>query len=224
MRRARYGAAWPGVLQPAALLLGTALALAACYPGEPTDISEFDTVSTLFDRDADWGSYQTYLMPDTIIHLNTDDPNAIDIPRDNDEQTLDSVRVQLTRLGWTEVDWDDAANGAPVEVAILNLASATENTQWWVSYPPGGCWWYPCWGWGWYWPPYVGVTSYDAGTYFMIMADAEGVAAGDSTAAVWGGAINGVLSSSGASNYQRLLGGISQAFRQSPYLRGSTSN
>lgn len=205
---------------PASLLV----MLVACYPGDVTSISELDVVMTRYSSDFNFGQVTRFTMPDTIIHLNTDDPNAIDIPRDNDEETLDSVRVQLTRLGWTEVDWDDAANGAPVDVAILNLASATENTQWWISYPPGGCWYYPCWGWGWYWPPVVGSTSYNAGTYFMVMADAEGVTAGDSTAAVWGGAINGVLSASSGSNYQRLLGGISQAFRQSPYLRGSTSN
>jgi hypothetical protein len=111
-----------------------------------------------------------------------------------------------------------------VDVAILNLATASENTQWWVSYPPGGCWYYPCWGWGWYWPPYVGTTSYDAGTYFMVMADANQITPSDSTQGVWGGVVNGVLTSSAGSDYQRLLNGIDQAFSQSPYLRGSSSN
>jgi len=197
--------------------------LAACYPGDVSSISEFDVVMTKYASDFNFGQVARFTMPDTIIHLNTDDPDAIDIPRDNDEETLDSVRVQLTRLGWTEVDWEDAEAGDPVDVAILNFVTAKENSQWWISYPPGGCWSYPCWGWGWYWPPIIGSTSYDAGTYFMVMADVEGIAAGDSTAAVWGGAINGVLSSSSASNYQRLLNGISQAFTQSQYLKG-TSN
>lgn len=197
--------------------------LVACYPGDVTSITELDVVMTRYSSDYGFGQVTRFTMPDTIIHINTDDPNAIEIPRDNDEQTLDSVRVQLAKLGWEEVDWEDAEAGDPVDVAVLNLASASENTQWWVAYPPGGCWWYPCWGWGWYWPPYVGSTSYDAGTYFIVMADAAGVAAADTTAAVWGAAINGVLSSSGAGNYQRLLSGISQAFTQSPYLTGSSN-
>ncbi len=198
--------------------------LAACYPGDVTSIAELDVVMTRYATDYNFGAVTRFTMPDTIVHINTDDPNAIDIPRANDQQTLDKVRANLAALGWMEVDWDDAEAGDPVDVAVLNLATATENTQWWISYPPGGCWYVPCWGWGWYYPPQVGVTSYDAGTYFMVMADAEGVAASDTTAAVWGGAINGVLSSSGASNYQRLLTGIDQAFTQSAYLRGSSSN
>ncbi|MGD8726657.1 MAG: DUF4136 domain-containing protein [Gemmatimonadales bacterium] len=205
-------------------LTGVLVMLVACYPGDVSSISELDVVMTRYASDFSFGQVARFTMPDTIIHLNTDDPNAIDIPRDNDDDTLDKVRTNLLALGWEEVDWDDAEAGAAVDVAVLNLASATENTQWWASYPPGGCWWYPCWGWGWYWPPTIGVTSYDAGTYFMVMADVDGVAESDTTAAVWGGAVNGVLSSSGASNFQRLLNGIDQAFTQSPYLRGSTGN
>lgn len=204
-------------------LTGVLVMLVACYPGDVSSISEFDVVMTRYATDYNFGQVTTFTMPDTIIHVDTDDPNAIDIPRDNDDETLAKVRENLVALGWSEVDWDDAAGGEAVDVAVLNLVTAKENTQWWVSYPPGGCWYYPCWGWGWGWPPVVGQTSYDAGTYLMVMADAQGVAAGDTTAAVWGGAINGVLSSSSASNYQRLLTGISQAFTQSAYLRGSSN-
>jgi len=198
--------------------------LVACYPGDVNSITELDVVMTRYATDYNFGTVTRFTMPDTIIHINTDDPSAIDIPRDNDDETLAKVRQNLLALGWAEVDWDDAAGGDPVDVAILSLATATENTQWWVSYPPGGCWYYPCWGWGWYWPPVYGSTSYDAGTYFMVMTDATSLAPADTAQGVWGGAVNGVLSSSGASNYQRLLNGIDQAFTQSPYLRGSSSN
>jgi hypothetical protein len=188
-------------------LTGMLVMLVACYPGDVSSIAELDVVMTRYATD-----------------VNTDEPDAILIPRANDQQTLDRVRANLVAQGWTEVDWDDAAGGDPVDVAILNLATASENTQWWVSYPPGGCWYYPCWGWGWYWPPYVGTTSYDAGTYFMVMADANQITPSDSTQGVWGGVVNGVLTSSAGSDYQRLLNGIDQAFSQSPYLRGSSSN
>jgi hypothetical protein len=198
--------------------------LVACYPGDVSSIAELDVVMTRYATDYNFGQVTRFTMPDTIIHVNTDEPDAILIPRANDQQTLDRVRANLVAQGWTEVDWDDAAGGDPVDVAILNLATASENTQWWVSYPPGGCWYYPCWGWGWYWPPYVGTTSYDAGTYFMVMADANQITPSDSTQGVWGGVVNGVLTSSAGSDYQRLLNGIDQAFSQSPYLRGSSSN
>jgi hypothetical protein len=205
-------------------LTGMLVMLVACYPGDVTSIAELDVVMTRYATDYNFGQVTRFTMPDTIIHINTDDPNAIIIPRANDQQTLDRVRANLVAQGWTEVDWEDAAGGDPVDVAILNLATASENTQWWVSYPPGGCWYYPCYGWGWYWPPYVGTTSYDAGTYFMVMADANQITPSDSTQGVWGGVVNGVLTSSSASDYQRLLNGIDQAFSQSPYLGGSSSN
>jgi hypothetical protein len=205
-------------------LTGLLVLVAACYPGDVTSISQLDVVMTRYATEYNFAAVTRFTMPDTIVHLNTDDPDAIDIPRTNDQQTLDRVRANLVALGWAEVDWDDAAAGDPVDVAVLNLVTASENTQWWVSYPPGGCWYYPCWGWGWYWPPVVGSTSYDAGTYFMVMGDVDQIAAADSAQGIWGGAINGVLSSSGSSNYQRLLTGIDQAFTQSAYLRGSSSN
>jgi hypothetical protein len=205
-------------------LTGMLVMLVACYPGDVSSIAELDVVMTRYATDYNFGQVTRFTMPDTIIHVNTDEPDAILIPRANDQQTLDRVRANLVAQGWTEVDWEDAAGGDPVDVAILNLATASENTQWWVSYPPGGCWYYPCYGWGWYWPPYVGTTSYDAGTYFMVMADANQITPSDSTQGVWGGVVNGVLTSSSASDYQRLLNGIDQAFSQSPYLGGSSSN
>ena len=99
-------------------LTGLVVMLVACYPGDVTSISQLDVVMTRFSSDYNFGQVTRFTMPDTIIHINTDDPDAIDIPRDNDQQTLDRVRANLVAQGWAEVDWDDAEGGAAVSSGL----------------------------------------------------------------------------------------------------------
>lgn len=205
------------VLIGAALLLG-----AGCYPGEVTSIDQLDLVATVRNPDFGFGSVGSFYMPDTIVQLNEGEQGAIDIDRSHDDEILAKVRGKLLALGWSELDEGDIDNGLVPDIAVLNLVSASQNTTWWVGYP-GGCW-DPYWCWGWGWPPSVGVSTYSAGTYFVVMGDAAGVTtpgANDDLAGVWGGVMDGVLSSNSASNFTRLLSGIDQMFTQSPYLSGS---
>jgi hypothetical protein len=206
--------------------LGLALVLSvACYPGDPTSISEFDAIATVRNPDFTFSSSLSFYMPDTIVQINEDDPDAIDIDRGSDDDILAKVRQNLLALGWDELTEADVEGGQVPDLAVGNLVVATENTQWWITYPPG-CW-DPYWCWGWYWPPWVGSSSYEAGSYFVVVVDASTVSdpgQDDEFEVAWGGAMNGVLSSNSASNFTRLLDGIDQMFDQSPYLSGSSSN
>ncbi|KPK04892.1 MAG: hypothetical protein AMS20_07940 [Gemmatimonas sp. SG8_28] len=205
------------VLIGAALLVG-----AGCYPGEVTSIGQLDLVATVRDPGYNFANVQTFYMPDTIVQLNEGEQGSIDIDRSSDDEILAQVRDNLLALGWAELDRDDIDAGIVPDLAVLNLVSASENTTWWITYPPG-CW-DPYWCWGWYWPPYVGSTTYRAGTYFVVVGDPAGIAnpgADDDLAGVWGGVMDGVLSSNSSSNFTRLLSGIDQMFEQSPYLSGS---
>ncbi len=205
------------------VLLGAALLVGAgCYPGEVTSIGQLDLVATVRDPNYTFGAVQTFYMPDTIIQINEDQQGAIDIDRSGDDEILTKVRANLLALGWTALSRADVQNGAVPDVAVLNLVSATENTTWWITYPPG-CW-DPYWCWGWYWPPYVGSSTYRAGTYFVVMGDPAGISdpgTDDDLVGVWGGVMDGILASSSSSNFTRLLNGIDQMFDQSPYLGGS---
>ncbi len=204
------------------LLAVALLASAGCYPGEVTSISQLDLVVTVREPGFNFGAVGTFFMPDTIIQLNEDDPNSIEISRENDAEILARVRSNLRSLGWTELTGDQVQGGTLPDLVVGNLVSATRNTTWWVSYPPT-CW-NPYWCWGWYWPPVVGSTTFEAGTYFVMMArveDISGPGEDDEFEAQWGAALDGALSSSSTSNLNRLLAGIDQAFRQSPYLAGS---
>jgi len=204
----------------AALVFGV-----ACYPGDPTSIQELDAVLTVRNPDYAFSAGLSFYLPDTIVQINADDPDAIDISRAFDDEILAAVRQELLDLGWTELSDGDVDGGAVPDLVVGNLVSATENTQWWVS-DPGYCW-DPFWCWGWYWPPVVTVTSYDVGSYFVVMAVAEGLSApglDDELEIAWSGAANGLLASSTQANVDRLLDGIAQMFAQSPYLSGSSSN
>jgi hypothetical protein len=207
-------------------LLALALGMGVgCYPGDPTSISEFDAIATVRSPDYTFSNTLSFYMPDTIVQINEDDPDAIDINRDNDDEILAKVRQNLLALGWDELSDADVEGGQVPDLAVGNLIVATENTQWWITYPPG-CW-DPYWCWGWYWPPWVGSTTYSAGSYFVVVVDASTVSdpgQDDEFEVAWGGAMNGVLSSSEQSNFTRLLDGIDQMFEQSPYLSGSSSN
>jgi hypothetical protein len=199
----------------------TLLAVTACYPGEVTSTSELDLTITVRDTEFDFGAVTTFAMRDTIVQLNEDASDAIDISRDFDADILDKVRANLVALGWTELDAAAIAGGQTPDVGVANLVTASQNTTWWVGGGGGWCWYYPCYpGWGWGWPPYVGASTYSAGTYFLVMLDTESGDVTDPDAdfdGVWGAAMDGLLSST-TSNVTRLLEGIDQAFTQSPYL------
>jgi hypothetical protein len=229
MLKSRYDGAWPVRFKPAVVLLGLALALAACYPGDPTDISEFDTVATLFDSNADWGSFQTYAMPDTVIHLVAEDQDTLPISRGFDEDILDLVRQRIEDYGYA-IEPDPVVN--PPDVIFLVSVTASENWVGWIS----GCWWcywgwWPGWGyyppgwgpgWGWGYPPSGGVAKFDTGTLYVDMVDPKSPfeIAQDSVIPIyWTAAMNGLLGGSAASVASRLNNNIKQAFDQSPYLQ-----
>lgn len=208
------------------VLMGVALALAACYPGTPTDISEYDTVSTLFDGNAAWGSFQTYALPDTIIHVVAEGEDTIPISRAYDEDILTLVRQRIEDYGY---QIEPNPETTPPDVVFLVTAQASEKWFGWIDSGCGGWWgWWPGWGyyppgWGgcWY-PPSAGVVRYQNGTLFVDMVDARSpFQDGDEIRipVYWTAAMNGLLGGSAASVASRLNNNINQAFDQSPYLQ-----
>ena len=104
-----------------ALLWGSAIAVvagAACYPGEIEGVGEVDLVVTAYDPGASFGSFATYVMPDTIIRVDaagTDLPPAPDL----DQQVLDAVATELAALGYVRLAPSSLA--APDVVVVLTV-------------------------------------------------------------------------------------------------------
>jgi hypothetical protein len=193
--------------------------LGSCYPGDQLTVEEADVVVTLYDQSADFASKQTYAMPDSVIHL-VQSGETDDISRAFDDGTLTQVATNMDAMGFTR-----ETDPALADVIVLVAVTAKEEVGF-TGYPWGGYWgWYypypPSFGWG-YYPWYGGggsVYMYRTGTMFMQMIDP---ASADSTLAkvptIWLGALNGIVEGTQAEIQQRIVGGINQAFLQSPYL------
>lgn len=196
-------------------LLVLALLAASCSPGStPSSVTAYDTVVTLFNKNANFSTATTFTLVDTIVHLG--DSTATDISREYDELILTRIRDNLVGAGWTEITNPSSSN--PPNVAVQVAATTVENVL--VSYWPPYWGWYPGWGypgygWGWGW---TSVYQYTTGTLLMAMLDLRDPDMVNETLPVmWLGGLNGVLSSP-ATAQTRIVNGIDQAFEQSPYL------
>ena len=203
----------------AALVCG----VAACYPGGISSVGEADLVLTFFDSTANFSGIGTYVMPDTIVRFD-DEGSTGEANATIDAEILDAVAAELMALGYQRLDENSAT---PPDVVVLLGVNRTDVAYWvpggwwgYWGYYPGWGGWYPGWGpgygpgypWG---PGYGGVRS--TGTLLITMLDGDGTT-GVEIAAIWAGAINGLIQGSDAAISARLRGLISQAFRQSPYL------
>ena len=207
--------------------LGGLLLLPSCYPGGPEDIAELDVVVTHFDENFPFNRNPRYAMPDSVAHIvDPDDPNSIELSRQYDDDILQRIRENLDARGYVQVpDSSVATQGS--DVVIVVSAAGTKNFDvyyydWW------GYWgWYPGWGywpgygggWGYYYPGYSTVVSYETGTLFIDMVDPNNPAMDtEQLPLVWNGTINGVLGASIVTTQGRIEDSIDQAFTQSPYL------
>ena len=205
------------------LLILSSFILYSCYPDYGLTTTDYDTVITLYDKDANFKK-PTYAMPDTVVHLVEEGTPEEDIDRSKDALILSTVVSNMTSLGYERVPVDTTAE-APGYVLLVGVTSAENYGV--VSYPGWGYWG----GWGWYggyYPYYPGwgytyTYSYTTGTIFMTMIDPDKRDDDNLVAAVWGARLNGVISNSSSINVSsRITTRINDAFNQSPYLGAIT--
>ena len=100
-------------LRLAGVVLGLSMVIPACYPGEISSVVQTDLVTTVYDVDAAWGTFQTYAMPDTIIHLtDPDNPeDTLPVSRDCDADILNEVADQMAAIGYTRLAVDTTQVG-----------------------------------------------------------------------------------------------------------------
>ena len=208
------------------VLAGTLLTVSSCYPGDVTSLQQIDIVVTAHDETVNFTSFSTYVLLDSVMHIDLEDNNNDDLlNRDSDALILSQIRSNIEALGYTEEA--NPATTAP-DVFLMVGALAVTNTQAYVSYP-----WYDWYGWypyygccgpgyGYYypWAPTVDVVRYNTGTLVITMIDPtrEGVDP-NTISVIWVGGINGLLEGSAASLATRVTAAINQAFDQSSYLR-----
>jgi hypothetical protein len=195
------------------LIAFTGFLWSGCYPGGADFTEDLDVVYTNHSPQYDFQSKGTYAMPDKIV---------VDVEIENGDTTvqymkdiyagpiLQRIDDNMASLGWTKVD---ISTGPDVLLTPAGISSTTYYYDYWYD------WWYGGWygGWGWYYPPYVTVSSFTTGTLLMTIEDPNVESAIDRSEAVWVAGANGVLT--GYYSVDRVLKGIDQAFKQSPYLK-----
>lgn len=196
--------------------------LYSCYPDYGLSVTDYDTVITLFDSEADFNK-PTYAMPDSVVHFVDEGTSEDDIDRSKDQLILSTVANNMAALGYTRVT--DSTAAAPAFAVLVGVTTSDNYTTVWY---PGWGYWY---GWGW-WGGYPGwgypggsVTySYTTGTIFITMINPDKLNPDTQTyGAVWLARLNGILSNAVNSN-QRITQGINSAYSQSPYLGYKGSN
>jgi hypothetical protein len=211
---------WRSDRRKAGILAGLALALilglAACYPGGPENLGEIGVVLTFKNPQGNFSGLMTYAMEDTVVALvDPDDSNSQPIDPRFNPAILNEIQTQLANAGFSRID--DPDNG-PNKPDVWISVGAVESETWiyYYSWPYYGG--YP--GWGWYYPPYVGGTSFQQGTVMWLMHDlrlVEDPTDPDSEPSLnWVGGLNGAIQNSTTENSIR--NGIKQAFVQSPYI------
>lgn len=195
------------------LTVVSGLALWGCYPDGAEYYEDTDIIFTQYDVDFDFGSRNTYAMPDKIvIDLEIEDGDTTFVYMKDIYATpiLQAIESNMSNYGWTKV----AISASP---DMLLTPAAMKNTT--VFYSYWYDWWYGGWygGWGWYYPPYYSISSYTTGTVVITMADPNVDNAVNQSELSWLVVGNGLVS--GANNVSRVTSGIDQAFEQSPYLK-----
>lgn len=201
--------------------------LNGCYPDKIDYVDEYDLAATVYDEDADFSSFTTFTVADTIIHLTDDGEDDPNFSRENDDYILGLIRDNLSAAGYTEIPDADSLN--PADLVLFVEALSSDYYQYWGYYYD--YWgWYGGWGWGggywggWWgptWPWYPGyVTSYSTGTLMIEMFDSQSYDPEEKTVdGIWMGIVDGILTNNSASTKQRLEKEINQLFIQSEYIQ-----
>ena len=194
-----------------------ALGMAACYPGGPEFIEDYDVVYT-FELDIDKASDVTkkvYFLPDTIIDLS--DPMSSPPPKGDGTAVLNEIALKMNELGYTR---ETDVNKVDQTDYVL-LCSVTRSNNYYYNWWYGWGYW-PGWGWGGccYYPPVATVSNYRTGSLLLQFVSTEDLDPDDEEIPViWQGTLDGLFEGSAGNITARATKGIDQMFAQSPYLK-----
>jgi hypothetical protein len=184
-------------------------ALAACYPSPDLAIEDYDTVVTVVTEGAEFGSYSTYFMPDSVFQRGDEGS----VSRDFDDLILGDIHRNMQQLGYV-YEADPIGNGADVLVVASTITQ--ENWGAYLGWPFFGAGL----GGGFAYPSGSARYLYTTGTVAIDMAEIAKLDPDEDVYPVeWTASISGPLQSSKENTPDRISNGIDQAFAQSPYLK-----
>ncbi len=165
--------------------------------------------------------------------LNTTLKNLVDIYGTTNvyiiSETIDPAPLPTTTIPPANIITPNDPTPDVEAVITSNIILRKETVG--VVYP--GYPWYPGWGGGWWgpgwggcyycgYPPTISYQQYDIGSVVLDMIDIRKFTGGQVPNEItpsWVAVNRGLISSNEAFNAERVVGGINQAFEQSPYLK-----
>lgn len=203
-------------------ILLAVFAFTACEK-EP-DMGKLDNeylVFTNYDKAADFSSFSTYYIPDSIMVINDKkDPEYL---KDSKAQEIINAFVSNMNTKGYARSADKATAELGIQVSYIQsiyyFTNYSDDSYWWNYYP--GYWnpgYWGNWGGNWYYP-YNTVYSYKTGA---ILAEIVNLKAPKGTEAklpiIWNTYITGLLNYDGSLSATRTVTAVNQAFQQSAYI------
>lgn len=201
------------------LLACMALAIMSCEKDPDMDQLDNDmVVYTDYDNEADFGKFQTYFLPDSILEAGT--YRATYWKDENAQKLIKAVENAMNNRGYQRITDPEQKDEADLGVQLSYIEQTTHIVS-------GGYWngwwdygyWGPWWG-GWYYP-YTVSYSYDTNTLVMEMIDlSDNGTENAKLPVIWYANASGYQYNSWY-NIQLMTDAIGQAFEQSPYIQSN---
>ena len=192
------------------ILVLTCMALGMMSCKKDPDLGQLDTnmvVYTDYDSKTDFGKFQTYFLPDSILEAGSH--HATYWKDENAQKIIAAVEAEMNSRGYRRITDPAQKADADLGVQLSYIAQQVNVTTGW-------------WG-GWYYP-YTVSYSYDTNSLVMEMVDlSDGGKEGDEKAqlpVVWYAHSSGYQYYSGY-NIQLMTEAVDQAFEQSPYIQSN---
>lgn len=161
-------------------------------------------------------NYKTYYISDTVALISSSKTDTL-LPADAALQIVNTIKSNMDARGYTFVPKALKPDLGINTIAVKDVDVGVVYPGWWWGYPG---YWDP-WYWGWYYPyyyPWSVAYAVTTGSVIGEIIDLKNVNTDQKLQVVWTMSLNGALGSSNASNLQRAIDGVNQAYMQSPYL------
>lgn len=176
-------------------------------------------VYTNYDQKADFKSFNSYYLPDSILLIGN--KQTAEYWKDSQAATiLQAYESNMAQRGYIRVNNREEADLGLQVSYIESTYYFTDygQPQWWWNFP--GYWDAPYWGnWGNWYYPYAVTYSYSTGSFLTELLNLEAPQGASAQLPVlWTSYMSGMLSGSSEVNARLAVEGVNQAFAQSTYL------
>ncbi len=205
---------------PILAFIAVSVFVASCQKDPDTDRLDNDyLVYTNYDNGTDFNTIGTFHVIDSILIIGNDEKSSY-WNNANSQKIVNAFEAGFEGAGYIPVDNAEEAD-AILQLSYVNTTyyfSSFGTGPWWNSYP--GYWNWG--GWDWYYP-YTFTYSYSTGSIIGELVDCNSPSPqNDKLTVVWNSYICGLLNGNNLS-LSRTMDAISQAFKQSPYLKKSNA-